>query len=394
MGLAALVLTSAATGSLWGLGLASFGIAFIHLSFLWVVVLIVGVVVLVRRVTEEQWAWREPGIASLGLLAGWLLRPNPIGAAKLVYVQIVQLALEKQKGVELLFGADLLSGARSLQQYPETFMQHLGPASILWAASAVVLLSAAMYGSKLVGCERTLLWSSFVLSAIAFVMMMQVSIRAMDLWAVFAVLLAAGVYSFILTRRESVEDQFPTKGQARAAMLIGALLLALMFWRGLTEYDSKMKNLGYSAYRFKGAADWLAENSAPGAIVFHAHWDLFPDLFFWNTKDYYIGGMDPIFQYAYSPSLYWKAHHLWSGQFSSYTCGTEACLPQMGEDTYTVLTRDFKASFLVLEKRRYPALYAYASSDPRFHLGFEDADVIVFRLDSGRSLPGKASGPT
>jgi hypothetical protein len=394
MGLAALVLTSAATGSLWGLGLASFGIAFVHLSFFWVVVLIVGVVVLVRQVTENRWAWREAGVAALGLVAGWLLRPNPIGAAKLVYVQIVQLALEKQKGVELLFGADLLSGARSLQQYPETFLQHFAPAAVLWAAAAVVLLAAAMYGSRLAARERALLWSSFALSGIAFAIMMQFSIRAVDLWAVFSVLLAAEVYSLILRRPDTAGDQFPTRRQALVAMAIGALLLAGMFWRGFSEYDTKMTKLGYSPYRFKGAADWLADNSAPGTIVFHAHWDLFPDLFFWNTKDYYIGGMDPIFQYAYSPSLYWKAHHLWSGQFSSYTCGTEVCAPQMGEDTYTVLTRDFKAGFLVLERRRHPALYAYALGDPRFHLGFEDEEVVVFRLDSAQPPVAGPSKPT
>jgi len=147
-----------------------------------------------------------------------------------------------------------------------------------------------------------------------------------------------------------------------------------------------MPRMTYSPYRFKLADAWLADNSEPGAIVFNAHWDLFPDLFFWNTSNRYVGGMDPIFQYAYDPKLYWKAHHLYTGRFSSFTCAGPVCGPSNGEDTFRVLTRDFHARFLVLEQKRHAALFRYALSDPRFQFVFDDGVVAVFSL-AGQGEP-------
>ncbi|MCJ7750925.1 MAG: hypothetical protein MUQ65_07495, partial [Armatimonadetes bacterium] len=102
-----------------------------------------------------------------------------------------------------------------------------------------------------------------------------------------------------------------------------------------------------------------------------------------NTKDKYIGGMDPIFQYAYDPALYWKAHHLYTGQFANYTCGEPMCDPSNSEDTFTVLQRDFRASYLVLEQKRHPRLLRYALGDPRFQFVFDDGVIAVFRLVGG-----------
>ena len=388
MGLAALLLSCTVGGSLWGVGIVSFAVTFVHLGFFWVIPLVVGAVIVVKRLGEEPWAWKEAVVALAGGMAGWLLRPNPIGAGKLVYVQIVQLALEKQKGVALLFGADLLSGLDSMKTYPEDFARLFGPALILCVAAAVVLIAALFHGVEFKPRQRTLLWSSFSLSAITLVMMMYFSIRAVDLWAVFSVVFVAALFTFVLPPRDGPRPAFPSRRPAAIAAALGGLLVAYMFWSGFQQYETQMPKFTYPPDRFKGAAEWIEAHSAPGEVVFHGHWDLFPDLFFWNTENRYIGGMDPIFQYAYDPALYWKAHHLWSGTFGSYTCGTPACGPGRGEDTFTVLRRDFEASFLVLEKQRHAALYRYALGDPRFELGFEEGEVVVFALKGAEGAGG------
>ena len=75
-------------------------------------------------------------------------------------------------------------------------------------------------------------------------------------------------------------------------------------------------------------------------------------LFYWNQNNYYIGGMDPIFQYAYNPTLYWKFHYLSNDDVTKNTCGAIACTASMLENTHTVLVNDFKAKYIVLEKQR------------------------------------------
>ncbi len=380
MGLAALLLSCVISGSLWGIALASFLLTFVHLGFFWVIPLIIGIVAFVARLTDERWLWREALTALAGGLVGWLLRPNPLGAAKLVYIQIVQLALEKQKGLPLLFGADLVSGMKAFAVNQNDLLLHFGLALLLWLGAIVVLFAAIGHQAKLTPNQRTFLWSTLALSAITFALMMKFSLRAVDLWAVFATTFLAAVFTFILRPGAAADTGYSTPAQLRSVTAIGVLLVALVFYRAYNEYTTKMQNLGYSPYRFQAAAKYIQQHSAPGEIVFHAHWDLFPDLFFWNTHNYYIGGMDPIFQYAYDPSLYWKAHHLWTGKYSSFTCSTVDCTPAQGEDTYAALTQNFKARFLVLEPKRHRALYAYASNNPRFHQALDDGEVALFDL--------------
>jgi hypothetical protein len=384
MGLAALLLSCTISGGIWAVALVSFLLTFVHLGLFWIIPLILGVVAFVVRLTEERWLWRETLAALAGGALGWLLRPNPLGAAKLVYIQIVQLALEKQKGVPLLFGADLVSGFKAIEIHQGGFLQHFAPATLVWLAGVIALFAAVGHQAKLTPNQRTFLWSTLALSALTFAIMMQFSLRAVDLWAVFAIAFVASVFSFILRPGAAARTGFSTPSQLRLITLLGALLVGFIFFRAFDEHSTRMKKLGYSPYRFKAAAQYLQQHSNPGDIVFHAHWDLFPDLFFWNTYNHYIGGMDPIFQYAYSPSLYWEAHHLWTGQYSSYTCPTVYCTPAQGEDTFTVLTRDFRARFLVLEPKRHPALYAYASKDTRFRKVLADEEVAVFDLIPAR----------
>ncbi len=56
--------------------------------------------------------------------------------------------------------------------------------------------------------------------------------------------------------------------------------------------------------RYEGSALWLLDNSNEGNIVFNADWDDFPFLFFYNHKNYYIVGLDPMYMYKYNPELY------------------------------------------------------------------------------------------
>jgi hypothetical protein len=60
----------------------------------------------------------------------------------------------------------------------------------------------------------------------------------------------------------------------------------------------------YRLQKYRPAAEWLKTNSAPGEIVFNDNWSTFPMLFYWNTKNYYIFGEDPMAFWSYNKELY------------------------------------------------------------------------------------------
>ena len=55
---------------------------------------------------------------------------------------------------------------------------------------------------------------------------------------------------------------------------------------------------------YAGASQWLAENSPAGSRVFQTDWDDFPRLFFCNTHNTYLIGLDPTYMQLYDPQLY------------------------------------------------------------------------------------------
>ena len=55
---------------------------------------------------------------------------------------------------------------------------------------------------------------------------------------------------------------------------------------------------------YAGASAWLEKNTPAGARVFQTDWDDFPRLFFYNTHNTYLVGLDPTYLQLYDPALY------------------------------------------------------------------------------------------
>jgi hypothetical protein len=55
---------------------------------------------------------------------------------------------------------------------------------------------------------------------------------------------------------------------------------------------------------YMNASLWLAKNTPAGARVFQTDWDDFPRLFYYNTHNTYLIGLDPTYLQIYNPDLY------------------------------------------------------------------------------------------
>jgi hypothetical protein len=50
---------------------------------------------------------------------------------------------------------------------------------------------------------------------------------------------------------------------------------------------------------------WLAANTPLGSRIFQTDWDDFPRLFFYNTQNTYLIGLDPTYMLYYNQDLYY-----------------------------------------------------------------------------------------
>lgn len=371
VGLSVLLFSFLISGNWLSVFLFSFAISWFHMNFFWLPILILLTVAGLRFLIEGKIEWGKIGAALSGVLLGIFMRPNSIGALKLVYIQLFKQILERQSGLPMLFGQE---------HYPlaiATLFRNFSVFTVLWLTAASVFL-AIIYKNRgaLPSEQKIFLWSGAALSFLFFLLTMFVARRAYDLWIPFGAIFIAGTLTYALPRLASNFRKIAKRFFGAALPLAAAFLFIYSGSVTLRE----LKERAYRPERFEEISAWLAKYSNPKDIVFNLHWSRFSELFFWNQKNYYIGGLDPIFQYAYNPSLYWKFHYLSIDQVTKNTCASTACTREQLEDTYTALVNDFNAKYIVLTKAENPAVNQWLSGDFRFVKTFETQKEAIYLI--------------
>jgi hypothetical protein len=310
-----------------------------------------------------------PALAAvlLGTLLGWALRPNPVAAAELAYVQIVRLFAVKATDQPLIFATEL--APLPLAELGRTSWLFL----VAWAGAVVVSLGAFRRAQGDEGPwhtePRRVLLATSVLISLTFLALTVVSARrALVEFVAFGFLAIPVAWTMLgpETRR-------------RAALALGMLLVVHVPW-GARRH---MLNAVYIAQPPDAMADvatWLARNSEPGDVVFHTHWDSFGPLFARNRTNRYLGGMDPIFQYAHDPGAYWEHFYLSGNHIAEYTCDAFPCYEGTATETHAAIRDNFGAEWLLLEPHRDPKLTEYVMNHPGFELRLQTRRERVFRV--------------
>ena len=374
MGFVALLLSSMLAASAPGVLASAFLIGLVHLNVFFLVPFVVVVAAVIKGIAERRWQWPLWLLALVGIVAGWLLRPNPLGVLRLERVQILVHEVVRHQGLPLLFGREWLPVSPAALS---SFLYFI----VIWAGLALLaFVSLALRRHHLTREDHTFLWSTLAVSAVFFVAMLVFTKRATPFWAICAVMFSAKAFTCFLDPRDADPKNLLNQETRPIIALAVLAIFAAMIYTGLDEVYVKRMFRTAPPDRLRAASLWLKDNAQPDDTVFNVDWGMFPELFFWNTEQRYVSGLDPIFLYAYSPKLYWETHYLQTGEatdrtWEAYPPQSEAAVP-----TYTALRRDFDASYLILAIRQNPRLYEYLRQDPRFALGFADESYAVFAL--------------
>ncbi|MBI2024565.1 MAG: hypothetical protein HYT03_00525 [Candidatus Harrisonbacteria bacterium] len=342
-------------------------ISWIHLSLSWLPILVGLAVAGVAILKKEIQPIKNALLIIPGILLGWVLRPNFLGAAKIAYIQVVQLVVEKQ------FGAEFLRFGRELRPFVfENFADQLVPISVLMTLG-ICLIFWKVFLKKIKTATAT--WASLGLAVLFFTLAFTLARRANDIFIGFAAIFLGLLFTELFMEKRL----FTAKWVMPVLTTTVAIILVAMPIKNIYRFGTYLQNV-FDPQRFSEASKWLIKNSQPGEIVFSPNWDRFGPLFFWNWQNYYINGMDPIFEFAYDQSLYWKTHFLSVDQGAAITCGMVRCRAGEAEDTHLVLKRDFKASYIIVEKTRSPRLYEYVAKTDGFKKVFETVSEGVFKI--------------
>lgn len=146
--------------------------------------------------------------------------------------------------------------------------------------------------------------------------------------------------------------------------IVGLLFLAVGFIAGRdfwNEYQDVRQ--GFPADRFAASSRWLAEHTPVDSHVVHSDWDEFPVLFYQNTHNRYIVGLDPTFLYKADPAVYWTWVDITLGRFKG--------------NVYEAVTTTLRSRYVFVASG-HDVMQNLIEHDPRFALRYEDAEARIY----------------
>lgn len=146
-----------------------------------------------------------------------------------------------------------------------------------------------------------------------------------------------------------------------------ALLLLVVFLPGayLTFQGSRASLLTSKPHTtYAAASTWLQANTPAGARLFQTDWDDFPRLFFYNTHNTYLIGLDPTYMQIYNRGLYEKWVEITRGR-----------VQQPSES----ILKDFGAGY-VLTDLRHTGFLEQAAADPGLVEVYRDEEAVIFSV--------------
>lgn len=177
-----------------------------------------------------------------------------------------------------------------------------------WFIGLIVFLNSK---KQIKDIPNKILITTLVILSLFYGLWTMESIRFIEYFVPFTILMTAFLvthYNINSNQKIILEKLYIlfNKPLLKTYLIIAGIALIIYPFQNLY---AAFKN-AYPLDRYKITAEWLKNNTPEHTIVFHASWDSFPRLFFWNHHNYYIVGMDPTFMYLYNKELYWLWRHL------------------------------------------------------------------------------------
>jgi hypothetical protein len=190
--------------------------------------------------------------------------------------------------------------------------------------------------------------------------------RFIEYFPPFALLFAVFAWEPLI---QQFKLQNQTQPRRNLRSQLPAIVMMVIFLPGslLTFHTASKGMQTAKPYEYyAGASAWLEDNTPAGERIFQTDWDDFPRLFYYNTHNTYLIGLDPTYMLLYNAELY----NLW----------VDITRGDIQEPSDPILNI-FGAQY-VLTDLRHRDFIAQAERDAGMVEVYRDEFAIVYRLDS------------
>ena len=277
-------------GKHWHLGVLAFLYVWLYDAFPLLLILALLYVFAIAMI-ERRFEYRPLLFISIGIVLGLLI--NPYFPDNIIFS--FRHMLPK------------LTGATSVSVGNEWYPYDTGQL-LKNSLPALIAFGSGMLALGLTGRKMDVRTGVALLAMLLFGLMLFQARRFIEYFPPFALIFAAFAWAPLIPVPQRVST--PSTRPALQALLrsnFPAILLAgIVVASGLKSLPATQNSLRnskpYSLYA--GASAWLAENTSAGERVFQTDWDDFPRLFYYNTHNTYLVGLDPTYMQLYDQESY------------------------------------------------------------------------------------------
>ncbi|MFH1535033.1 MAG: hypothetical protein ABIF80_03540, partial [Patescibacteria group bacterium] len=266
-------------------------------------------------------------VSVMGVLVGLVINPYFPNNLAYYWAQLVQIGIVNYQNIIGVGG----------EWYPYTITELIPNTVFLFL---VFIFALVVYFSTLKKQDKKS--TTLLVLAIFFLVLTLKSRRYVEYFVPFSMLFGAFALNPIFknVRISKLVKKIPSFYYSRRIVFTILLIyfivtIPAIALRDLKQERNSFEN-GIPYNKFESASKWLEQNTPKDSIVLHSDWDEFPILFYHNSHNRYIVGLDPTFMYVYDEDRYWK--------WVNITIGKES------DDLYDIITKDFQNATVFLEK--------------------------------------------
>lgn len=293
----------------------------------------------------------------LGFGLGIVLNPYFPQNTFFLYEQVVEIGFLNAQDVIAVGG----------EWYPYAFSE-LIPNAIIAVIAFVIAFPAFLLTLKRQSKQS---WTLLLLTAFLFLFTLK-SRRYVEYFVPLTVAFSAFAVTAALGKQKLREALriLPPWGSASlasrilvvSALTVISILLPTVLIRDIiTEREDFQR--GFHITTSKRSMEALKLISSPGDIVVHSDWDEFPMLFYYNSENFYIAGLDPTFLYRKDPERHRNWVDITTGAFSG--------------DPTEVIRNDLQASWVFVAKD-HTGMDRLIGTQTEFALVYEDEEAKIY----------------
>jgi hypothetical protein len=131
--------------------------------------------------------------------------------------------------------------------------------------------------------------------------------RFVEYFPPFALIFAAFAWAPLLETKPSSAQVASSRTLTLVQNYLSLMVLSLAVIASLAQSVAPAREAIDSSKPYglyANASAWLEKNTAAGSRVFQTDWDDFPRLFYYNTHNTYLIGLDPTYLQLYDADLY------------------------------------------------------------------------------------------